>query len=197
MTADSAPLPSYLPPPPDPLDLTPELRLEADMNNPLLLGFVGYDQSGSVVLRGRRDGEGFRAVLMNFVLEDALAQPYYRIRRGSGGFQRDHPFQLLAPDGSLVGSLRYGLKGASLEIPGHPPLLAAQASLAWHGYTVEQASVTLATISFVGHPLDLEGAELHLHFEPAGAVTPVRRWVVALVAWATLVSPPWRKMTTR
>lgn len=158
---------------------------------------MGYDDAGGAVLRGKRDGEGFRAILMNFVIENGLGQPYYRIRQPTSGVHLNPPFQLLAPEGSFVGDLRFALNRASLEIPGHIPLTAALSALPWHGYTVEQGTATLATISFVGHPLGLEGADLHLRFEPLGASAPLRRWVVALVSLATLFAPPWKKMTTR
>jgi hypothetical protein len=173
------------------------LLLKADRDNVLRFGFVGYDDSGSVVLRGKRDGEGFRAILMNFVIEDGLGRPYYRIRQPTSGVHLNPQFQLLAPDGSLVGNLRYGLNRASLEIPGQLPFTAVESPLGWRGYTVDQGSATLATVSFVGHPMGLEGADLHLHFEPLGSSNPLRRWVVVLVAWATLFAPPWKRMTTR
>jgi hypothetical protein len=194
--ADSSRLPSSPVQPPDPLDVTSGLQLRADLDDPLRFGFVGYDDSGGVVLRGKRDGQGLRALMMNFVIQNAQGQPYYRIRQPSSGIHLDPPFQLQAPDGSLVGLLRFAMNRASLELPGQLPVTAAMSALAWHGSAVEQGSVTLATITFVGHPFGPPGAELHLHFEPLGSALPVRRRVVALVAWAALFSPPWRKMTT-
>jgi hypothetical protein len=193
----SAPLPSSSPPPRDPLDTTPGLVLKADLDPRLGPGFVGYDDAGRVLLRGHRDGEGLRAILMNFVLENAAGQPYFHIREPTSGFHFDVPFRLLAPDGSAVGDLHFGMNRASLQVPGRMPLTAALPVLPWHGYAVEQGSVTLATITFVGHSLSIPGADLHLHFEPLGSAAPIRRWVVALVAWATLFAPPWREIRTR
>ena len=190
------PLASSASPPPDPLDATPELRLRADLAGLLLAGFLGFDAEGALVLRGRRDGEGLRAILMNYVIEDALGRPYFRIRQPSSGIHLNLPFQLLAPDDRPIGELRLSMNRASLQIPGQLPLTAALPFAAWHGYSVEQGSVTLASITFVGHPL-WGGAELHLRFEPLGASPPLRHWVVALVAGATLIDPPWKAWTTR
>jgi hypothetical protein len=196
-TSDFSRLPSYSPPPPDPLDVTSSVLLKADLTTLLGSGFVGYDDMGAAVLRGRRDGVGFRAVLMNFVLENPLGQPYSRIRSPTPRIQVNPPFQLLEPNGSHVGDLRFGMNRASLEIPGQLPLTAALSARPWHGYKVKQGSATLATITFTGHPVNFRGADLHLHFEPRGSTAPFRRWVVALVSWSTLFAPPWRRWTTR
>jgi hypothetical protein len=173
-----------------------KLQLNANIDSPLL-GLVGYDDAGRVVLRGRPDGEGLRAFLMNFVIENAVGQPYYLIRQPTSGVHLHPQFQLLAPDGSHLADLGFGMNRASLDIPGQLPLTAALPVLGWHGYSVEQGSTTLATVSFVGHPLTGTGADLQLRFEVLGSAAPLRRWVIALVSWATLVSPPWKKMTTR
>lgn len=161
-------------------------------------GFVGYDDAGALVLRGRRDGSGIRVVMMNFVLQSALGQPYFLIRQPEpSGVHVNLAFHLLAPDGSNVGDLHFRMNQASLEIPGQLPLTTNGSMFAWHGYDVQQGSVTLASISFTGHPFSMTGADLHLALGPLGRALPRRRWVLALVAWATLFSPPWEKMTTR
>lgn len=192
------PLPSSARVPPDPIDTTGGFLLKADLSSPLLNGFLGYDDVGALVLRGRRDGTGLSAVLMNFVIEGALGQPYFRIRQPTtGGIHLNAPFKLLAADGTAVGDLHFSMNRASLEIPGRLPMTASTSMVSWHGYSVVQGDVELASVSFTGHPLSIDGADLRLTLSPLATAQPRRRWVIALVAWATLFSPPWGRMTTR
>lgn len=192
------PLPSTDRVPPDPIDVTAGFVFKADVSHPLLGGFLGYDDAGALVLRGHRDGSGFRAVMMNFVLESALGEPYFYMRQPtSSGIHLDPPFQLLAADGTKAGDLHFRLNRASLEIPGQLPLTASLSAVDWHGYPVQQGDVELGSVSFTGHPLTLAGADLSLTLGPLAKSAPRRRWVIALVAWATLFAPPWQRMTSR
>ncbi len=190
-----APLPSVpIGSPPDPLDLTSSLTFRAA--DPLG-GFVGYDDHGGLVLRARRDGTGLGVVLMNFAIENAVGLPYFYIRHPPAGFTLHPVFALLGPAGASVGDLRFGVNRGTLEVPGQEPLVAALSMVPWRGYAVLQGTAQLATVGYRGHPFDPAGAEIILEFTPLGADPTRRRWVLALVAFVTLVAPEWRHSTTR
>ncbi|HYK94067.1 MAG TPA: hypothetical protein VEY07_08535 [Thermoplasmata archaeon] len=186
-----------MPVPPAETEIPSTLRFAIDVGGPLLSGFIATDGTGRLFARGRRDGEGIRVVMMNFVVEDAYGRPLFFIRQPTRGFGWSRPFQVLAPDGSMMGAVRGSGQRATLDIPGQARIEYSLSPLAWKGGRVVQANLPIASVRFEGHPLERNGAEFVLQFEPLALSRPLRRWTLAAVSFSTLASPPWEKWTSR
>jgi hypothetical protein len=157
--------------------------------------FKLWDVENQLLGQVRRDGQGLRAFLMNFAIEDDTGRPLLLIRQPAPrpGIHIGGAFTLLNGQGVQIGELFWNWKmEAKLVLGGERSFVAKVSGWTWKGFDIVSGGLRVGRGSYPNPFMPRPGQPggVLLEFTPGASQSSDHLYLVALVAFICIFHAP-------